>query len=127
MYSKTIIVGKLGAAPELRVTQSDKNVSTLSVATEYSYKVGDEWKKQTDWHKVVVWGWQATTTKNWEKGQTVFVEGRMQTRSWEDRDGVKRYATELIANDVKNFDHVSGSKKDASDQPNFDSNDEIPF
>lgn len=126
MYSKTIIVGKLGAAPETRVVGNDKQVASFSVATENSYKVGDEWKKQTDRHKVVVWGWQAATTKNWQKGQTVFVEGRMQTRSWENKQGQKVYTTELVANTVKNFDHVSGSSNNDSG-PSFDSDEEVPW
>lgn len=126
MYSKTIIVGKLGTDAEVRQTSGDKTVAKLSVATDNSYKVGDEWKKQTDWHKVVVWGWQAQKTKSWQKGQTVFVEGRMQTRSWENKEGQKVYTTELVANTVKNFDHVSGQSQNDG-LPNFDSDDEIPF
>mgnify|MGYP006278130347 CR=1 FL=1 len=127
MYSQTVIIGTLGAAPETKVVGNEKQLSKLSVATDYKYKVGEEWKKRTDWHRVVVWGWQAGTTKNWQKGQKVFVEGRMETRSWEDRNGNKKYTTELIANNIKNFDHVSSRDQGDDGVPNFDSNEEIPF
>jgi single-strand DNA-binding protein len=97
--NKVIIIGRLGADPELKHTQSNRAVCNLSVATdEYG---GKDKEKRTEWHRVTVWGEQAEScAKYLTKGREVYVEGRLQTRSYE-KDGQKHYATDIVAHDVK--------------------------
>lgn len=101
--NKVILVGHLGADPELRYTQSGSGVCELRVATNESWtdRSGQR-QERTEWHRVVVWGKQAENcSKFLSKGRQVYVEGRLRTRSWDDRDGNKRYTTEIIANDIQ--------------------------
>lgn len=110
--NKAIICGSLGADPELRYTQAQKAVATFNVATSH----GTKEKKETEWHKVVCWEALAENcAKYLAKGKRVLVEGRIQTRSYEDKDGVKRYAVEIIASNVEFLSPASdgGGKQDA--------------
>lgn len=100
--NKAIIMGRLGQDPELRHTAGGQAVCNLSVATSSYTGKGDDRKELTEWHKVVVWGNQAEACGNYlAKGREVLVEGRIQTSSWEDKDGVKRYKTEIVAHHVQ--------------------------
>lgn len=100
--NKVILVGNLGADPELRETKSGSHVANLRVATTHRSKVGDEWQEQTEWHTVTVFGKQAELCgKYLEKGRQVYIEGRNQTRKWQDKNGNDRYSTEVVAKDVK--------------------------
>ena len=102
-FNKVMVMGNLGAKPELRYTQNQTAVCTLSVATT-DYKTGPDGQRQefTEWHRIVVWGRQAENCDKFlDKGRSVLVEGRLQTRSWEDRQGQKRYTTEIVANNVQ--------------------------
>jgi single-strand DNA-binding protein len=101
--NRVIIMGNLGADPELRQTPAGQTVTTLSVATTRAYTDRDGLEqKATEWHRVVVWGKQAENCAHFlSKGRGVFVEGRLATRSWEDRNGEKRYATEIVASNVQ--------------------------
>lgn len=97
--NKTMLIGNLGADPDLRFTPAGTAVTTLRLATNESF-TDREGKKQTrtEWHRVVVWGKQAETCAEYlTKGRQIYVEGRLQTRNWEDKDKVKRYSTEIIA------------------------------
>jgi single-strand DNA-binding protein len=101
--NKVILVGNLGADPEMRYTPSGAGVCELRLATSDSWtdKNGQK-QERTEWHRVVVWGKRAEVcAKYLSKGRQVYVEGRIQTRSWDDKDGNKRYMTEVIANDVQ--------------------------
>lgn len=100
--NRVFIMGNLGQDPELRYTQSQKAVATFSVATSESRPGADgQRQEQTEWHRVVVWDKQAENcSKYLTKGRTVFIEGRIQTRQWEDKQGQKRFTTEIIANNV---------------------------
>jgi single-strand DNA-binding protein len=103
MYiNKAIIYGNLTRDPELRALPSGIQVATLSVATNRVYKDKNGMKQEsTDYHNVVVFGRQAETTAQYlKKGSGIFVEGRMQTRSWE-QDGVKKYRTEIVADRIQ--------------------------
>jgi single-strand DNA-binding protein len=92
----------LGADPELRYTQSQTPVATLSIATTHYKGEGENKEEQTEWHRVVVWGRQAENCNKYlSKGRSVYVEGRLQTRSWDDKSGVTRYTTEIIAQQVQ--------------------------
>lgn len=101
--NKALILGNLGANPEMRSTGGGQSVATLNVATNEAWtdKQGQR-QERTEWHKVVVWGKQAEFCGQYlTKGSTVFVEGRIQTRSWEDQTGNKRYTTEIVATSVQ--------------------------
>ena len=102
--NKAIIVGRLGADPELRFTGSGRAVANFNLATDsvWTDKQSGEKKKATEWHKIVVWGPQAETcSKYLSKGREVFVEGEIRTRNYEDKEGIKRYITEIVARDVR--------------------------
>jgi single-strand DNA-binding protein len=102
--NKVILIGNLGRDPELRYTQGGTAVATLNIATTRSYTKtnSNERVEETEWHRVVVWGKQAEFCNQYlTKGRQVYVEGRLQTRNYEDKDGVKRYSTEVIAETVQ--------------------------
>ncbi|MEZ4368977.1 MAG: single-stranded DNA-binding protein [Kofleriaceae bacterium] len=101
--NKVILLGNLGADPDMRYTPSGQGVCELRVATNESWndKNGQR-QERTEWHRVVVWGKRAeVVSKYLSKGRQVYIEGRIQTRSYDDKEGVKRYITEIIANDVQ--------------------------
>lgn len=110
-FNRVVIMGNLGQDPELRYTQSQMPVCTLNVATT-DYRTSADGQKQefTEWHRVVVWNKQAENcSKYLAKGRSVLVEGRLQTRNWEDKQGQKRYVTEIVAQNVQ---FVGGSRND---------------
>jgi len=98
--NKVIIVGNVGRDPEVRRTQNGDPVCSFSVATSERWKdKSGEPQEKTEWHRVVAWGRLAEICGEYlRKGKQVYVEGRLQTRDWEDKDGHKRYTTEVIAN-----------------------------
>jgi len=100
--NKTLLIGNLGQEPELRFTKGGQGVLSLRMATNERYKDRDgEWKELTEWHTVVVWGKRAEgLSRVVSKGTQLFIEGRLQTRSWEDKQGQKRYTTEVVAREV---------------------------
>jgi single-strand DNA-binding protein len=101
--NKVILVGNLGADPELKYTPSNRPVCNLSIATNEVFKdKGGQRQERTEWHRVTVWGEQAENcSKYLAKGRMVYIEGRLQTRSWDDKtDGKKRYSTEIVADKV---------------------------
>jgi len=113
--NKAILIGRLGADPELRFTPSGRAVANFNLATSsvWKDKQSGEKKEDTQWHKIVVWGPQAETcAKYLQKGREVFVEGEIRTRNYEDKEGVKRYVTEIIARDVR----FLGSRGDRDSQ-----------
>lgn len=104
MYiNKAFIFGNLTRDPELRALPSGMNVCSFGVATNRIYRDRDGKKQeQTDFHNIVVFGRQADTVAQYlKKGRSVFVEGRIQTRSWEGKDGEKKYRTEIVADRVQ--------------------------
>ena len=143
--NKVLILGNLGADPELRVTQSQTPVCTLRVATTDRRKdQSGEWVEHTEWHSVVVWGKQAENCNTYlKKGRQVFVEGRLQTRKWQDQTGNNRYTTEVVANNVQfvggrggdsprngHTDHMAGDVAPEalpSSAPVAFDDDDIPF
>lgn len=108
--NKVILIGNLGRDPELRYTQSGTAVCQLSVATTRSYtNRNNERVEDTEWHRVVVWGKQGENCNQYlSKGRQVYVEGRLQTRSYEDKEGIKRYSTEVVADTVQFLSGGSG-------------------
>ena len=98
--NKVILIGRLGGDPEIRNTPSGATVGNLNLATNRSYKGKDgNFVEETDWHRVVLWGRTAELAKEYlHKGSRVYIEGRLQTRSWDDKNsGDKKYRTEIIA------------------------------
>jgi len=100
--NKAILIGNLGKDPELRYTPSGQAVASFPLATTERYKDKDgNWQERTDWHNIVVWGRQGETTKEYlSKGRSAYIEGRIQTRSYDDRDGNKKWITEIVASRV---------------------------
>jgi single-strand DNA-binding protein len=101
--NKAILVGNLGSDPEMRYTPSGQGVCEFRVATNESWndKNGQR-QERTEWHRIVVWGKRAEVcSKYLSKGRSVYVEGRIQTRTYDDKDGNKRYITEIVAQDVQ--------------------------
>ena len=97
--NKVILIGNLGKDPEVMTFENGVKRASVSVATTESYKDKEgNWIEQTDWHNVVLWRWLAE--KNLVKGDTVYVEGKLKTRSWDDKDGNKRYTTEVVADKI---------------------------
>jgi single-strand DNA-binding protein len=101
--NKVILIGHLGADPDMRYTPSGAGVCELRLATSESWKdKNGQRQERTEWHRIVVWGKTAEIcAKYLAKGRQVFIEGRIQTRSYDDKEGQKRYITEIIANDVQ--------------------------
>ena len=104
--NKAMIIGNLGRDPEMRYTPNGQAVTQFTVAVNRNYKdASGEWKEETEWFRVVAWGPLAErSAENLRKGRKVYVEGRLQTRAWEDKDGQKRYTTELIANTITSLE-----------------------
>ncbi len=103
MVNKVILIGNLGADPEMRSTGSGMAVCNLRVATSTRRKDRDgNWTDHTEWHNVVVFGRTAENINQYcRKGKQLFIEGRLQTRKWQDRDGNDRYSTEVVGENVK--------------------------
>lgn len=100
--NKVMVIGNLGSDPEVRTTQGGTTVANFSVATTEVRGSGDDRQEFTEWHRIVVWGRQAETCQQYlAKGRQVYLEGRLQTRSYEDREGVKRSVTEIVAQQVQ--------------------------
>jgi single-strand DNA-binding protein len=102
--NKVILIGNLGRDPEMRYTQGGSAVASLNVATtrKWRNKQSNELVEETEWHRVSVFGQQAEACEKYlVKGRSVYVEGRLHTRSYDDKDGIKRYATEVIAETVQ--------------------------
>ena len=108
--NKVFVMGNLGQDPELRYTSNQNPVATLSVATKEVWTGKDGQRQEsTEWHRVVVWGKQAENCNKYlAKGRAVFVEGRLQTRSWDDKNGQKRYTTEINASNVQFMPSATG-------------------
>lgn len=127
--NKATILGNLGADPETRHTQAGTAITNMRVATSYRPKDGDE---QTEWHSVVLFGRTAELASEYlRKGSKVYVEGRIQTRSWETDGGEKKYRTEIVGNDVQ---FLGGDNRPANNPKQApastgpaDYDDDIPF
>lgn len=115
MINKVILLGNVGADPEVRALDGGKKVARIRVATTERY-TDQQGKKQelTEWHSVTLWGGLADVADKYlHKGSQVFLEGKIRTREWTDKDNQKRYATEIMASDMK----LLGRPKDANEAP----------
>lgn len=133
--NKVILIGNLGKDPELRVTQSGASVCQLNIATtRVWFDKQNQKQEDTEWHRVVVWGKQAENCNQYlSKGRQCYVEGRLQTRSYDDKDGVKRYSTEVVADTVQFLSGGTGSSEGPRDagprdwEPSAPGDDDVPF
>jgi len=101
--NKVLIIGNLGRDPELRYTANGTAVATMAVATNESWqdKETGQWQDRTEWHRIVAWGRTAEVCGEYlSKGRKVFIEGRLQTREWEDKDGNRKWTTEIIVQNM---------------------------
>ncbi len=124
--NKIVLVGHLGADPESRFTPSGVAVSTFNMATNESWKNKEgEYEDRTEWHRIVLYGKAAETASEYmKKGQLAYVEGRIRTRSWEDKDGIKRYSTEVVGN---SFTMLGRRSADDGGNPPPTDDDDLPF
>ena len=129
--NKVMLIGRLGGNPEIRYTPDGNPVATFNVATNESYtnKSGER-VTQTEWHRIVVFGKLAEIVgEYYSKGKKVYVEGKLRTRQWEDRNGNKRWTTEIVANNLFILD--SKGEEFASEETTIEdtpiNDDDIPF
>ena len=129
--NKVMIIGRLGRAPEMRYTPSGRPVTTFSVATSRNWTTTEgEKHTETEWFHVVAWGGLAEICNQLlAKGRQVYVEGRLQTRRWEDPNGHKQSAIEIIASEMLMLGDRRDPKtnKDQPDLPDAEGEDEFPF
>ena len=125
--NKVILIGNLGRDPEIRYTRDGTAVANLNLATSDSWKDSQgQRQERTEWHRVVAWDKLAEIAKEYlAKGKQVYIEGRLQTRSWEDKDGHKRYTTEVRADQMvmlggRGGDDGGGGARDAGPPPGPD-------
>lgn len=135
--NKVILVGRLGRDPEVRYTPSGVTVANFSIATSDEWKDKETGQKQekTEWHRIVAWRRLGEICGEYlRKGKQIYVEGKLQTRSWEDRDGNKRYTTEIVAQNMQMLDAQTRDMRADPADPGFPveepitiPEDDIPF
>lgn len=126
--NKVILVGNLGANPEMRYTQSGQAVANLRLATteRWTDKSGQK-QETTEWHRVVAFGKLAEICGQYlTKGRQIYIEGRIQTRQWQDQQGQKRYSTEVVASVMQMLGGRAGSGSGAADRPGDEMNATVP-
>ncbi|MGB9712515.1 MAG: single-stranded DNA-binding protein [Dissulfurimicrobium sp.] len=128
--NKVMLIGRLGADPEIRYTQDGTPVANLRLATNRAVKKGEQWEEETDWHRVIAWRRLAEICERYlNKGSLIYVEGQIRTRSWEDKDGIKRYVTEIQAQDIQMLDskkeRLGGETEGLETPPPIE--DDVPF
>ena len=138
MVNKVVLIGNAGQDPEVKHLDSGVSVANFTLATNETYKdKAGEKVTQTEWHRIVLWrGLAEVAEKYVKKGELLYIEGRLRTRSWDDKDGNKRYTTEIFADNMK----MLGRKSDQGTAPATEStatgeedgveiseNDDLPF
>lgn len=134
--NKVILVGNLGKDPEIRMLESGTKVATFSMATteKFKDKVTGEPRSQTDWHNIVMWRNMAELAEKYlRKGMQIYLEGKLRTRSWQDKDGNNRYTTEVVAESMvmmsRGGDGNANSAMNESAPSDMDNSsmDDLPF
>ena len=127
--NKVQLIGHLGADPESRFTTSGSAVTNFNLATNESWKSAEgDTKEKTEWHRVVMFGKMAETAAEYmKKGQLVYIEGRLQTRSWDDKDNVKRYTTEILCDNFTMLGRKSDDVGSDSSAKKSEQDDDLPF
>ena len=127
--NKVIILGNLGQDPDMRMTQSGQHVANISIATTDKIKKQDgTYQEKTEWHRCVAWGKTAELAgKYLNKGRKVYIEGKLQTRSWEDQSGQKKYTTEIVVQNMVFIDSGNRQGQPNGYQNNGSQNQGVPF
>ena len=145
--NKVMLIGNLGKDPEVRYTAAGTAVASFSIATTEKFKgKSGDWEEKTEWHNITLWARLAEIAGEYlTKGKTVYIEGRLQTRKWQDKDGKDRYTTEIVGEKMQMLgskgdgasgggsrsggERSSGSQQHGSsyEEPQFNPDDEIPF
>jgi single-strand DNA-binding protein len=129
MLNKVMLLGHLGKDPELRHTQGGTAVANFSIATNETWKdKNGEKQERTEWHKIVAWGnLGENTAKYLNKGSKAYVEGKVQTRKWQDNDGNDRWSTEIVAHNVIFLDSKSGGGGSRPEDGPPLTDDDVPY
>ena len=119
--NKVILIGRLGADPDVRYTADGTPVVNFNMATNEPFRSAEgNWEERTEWHRIVAFRKLAETMANLlGKGRLVYVEGKLQTRQWQDNQGVKRYTTEIVARDIKLMDSAGSRSAQPSTGENY--------
>ena len=131
--NKVILIGRLGVDPELKYTPSGRAYARFSLATNRAWKDQEGNKQEkTDWHKIVAWGKLAEIIGEWlKKGRRVYIEGRIETRSFEDKNGARRWITEVVADTMEMLgDKGADTSEEVESPPQEESpeeEDDLPF
>ena len=126
--NKVILMGRLGVDPELRYTKGGQATCSLRLATSEVWGTGDARQERTEWHRVVLWGRQAELAKEYlAKGRLVYIEGRLQTRKWQDKDGHDRYTTEIVAREIQFIDGKRGGSGGGGNEPPGPDDSSAPY
>lgn len=131
--NKAIIIGNLGADPEVKFTPGGTAVANFSVATSESWTKDGKKHERTEWHRVVLWGKLAELAGEYlAKGRQVYIEGRIQTRKWTDKQGTDRYTTEIVGNQMTFLGGGGEGRKQSSGQHDYgpapmEDDDGLPF
>lgn len=134
--NKVMLIGNLGADPEIRYSANGLAVASFSIATNESVKDSDgNMKERTEWHNIIAFGKLAEICGDYlKKGQKIYIEGSIRTRSYDDKNGIKRYVTEIYANDLVMLSSGKGiesskteSSKTDNDKTEPESEDDLPF
>ena len=127
--NKVILIGNLGKDPEVRYLDNGVAVANFSLATTENYKNKEgERVSQTEWHNIVLWRGLAEVAEKWlKKGSSVYVEGKIRTRKWEDKDGNTRYSTEILGENMTMLGGKPSSETPVEVAPATDKKDDLPF
>ena len=127
--NKVILIGNLGRDPDFRATSSGQAVANFSIATTEKWNDKDgQRQERTDWHNIVLWGRLAEIANQYlKKGSSIYVEGRLQTRSWEDKDGNKRYIAEVVGSALQMLDSHKINSQSAQSTTKTEQAEDLPF
>ncbi|MBK7138497.1 MAG: single-stranded DNA-binding protein [Bacteroidetes bacterium] len=139
--NKVILIGHLGKDPEVRKLDANSTIAKFSLATTEAFKTKDgNWVDQTEWHNIVMWrGLAERAERDLKKGMLIYLEGKIRTRSWEDKEGNKRYTTEVVVdsflllekrNDQYQVGNIVNEEEGISPEKNYmdqEENDSLPF
>lgn len=134
--NRVMLIGNLGKDAETRFTTNNVSVTNFTMATTYSYKGKDgEWVNDTTWHNIVSFNLSDYFKENLKKGKKFYVEGRLQKRDYTDKDGIKRYVTDIVSEKIIPLESSDGSRssnnESSGSEPNVDvsgdENDDLPF
>lgn len=128
--NKVTLLGNLGQDPEVHTSDIGSSVVTLNLATKNSYKdKTGQWIEQTEWHKVTLFKRLAEIAREYlKKGAKVYIEGKLQTNKWQDKNGQDRFTTEIVANELQMLDSPTNKPAvDTTTKPNDSFDDDVPF